>query len=73
MTSQYENDENCREPSSARLEEIARHARQIHKKIDDIASRLDGSCQLLREILEATSDQNTVGEHDLYESDNGYY
>jgi len=73
MTSEYEKDENCPGSSGARLEEIARHARQIHKKIDAIASRLDDSYQLLREVLEATTNENTVHEHDLYDNYDGYY
>jgi hypothetical protein len=74
MTSQYEHEDDTeeRETSSPRLEEIARHARQIHKKIDDIASRLDDSYHLLRDLLEATSNENTVHEHDLYDNYDGW-
>ncbi len=72
MTSQYENDENGTEHYGRRLDEIARHVEHINQKIDDIASRLDDSYHLLRDILETTSDQNTVHDHDLYEIDDGY-
>jgi len=74
MTSQYrhKDDGESRETYSSRLEEIARHVKHIHQKLDDIASRLDDSYHLLRDILEATSGENTVHEHDLYENEDGY-
>jgi len=72
MTFEYEKDENCPGSSGARLEEIVRHVKHIHQKLDDIASRLDDSYHLLREILETTNNENTVHDHDLYDNENGY-
>jgi len=67
MTSQYEYEDDAEqgEPGSPRLEEIVRHVKQIHKKLNGIASRLDDNYHLLREVFESVTTENTVSERDL--------
>jgi len=71
MTSEYEPNE--KEPAycTAGLEEILGHVKLISGKVDDILERLKDSYHLLRDILDATS-ENGVTEYDLY-GDNDEY
>jgi len=68
MTSQheYENDTEERETCSSGIEEIARHVKGIHQKVDDIASHLDDNCHPLREVLETASHDNSGNDDNDY-------
>ena len=68
MTSEYEQDEESANGPVTDLEDIVGQVRSIHRKLDDIITRVKDSYHILRDILDATS-ENGVTAYDLYGND----
>ena len=71
MTSEYEPNEEDPDAIATGLEEILGHVRYIRNRVDDILARLKDNYHVLRDILDATS-ENGVTEYDLYGNDEEY-
>ena len=72
MTSEYEPNEEGPDRPVIKLEEIIGQVRSIHRKLDDIITRLKDSYHLLRDVLDATS-ENGVTAYDLYQDGDECY
>jgi len=53
------------------LKDIGEELHEVHRKVDEIYSQMEDNYHILREILDATTDENGASWRDLFDSEYG--